>query len=142
MRITRDQMLMAIAFVVAMRSTCQRLSVGAVVAKRGRILSTGYAGAPSKLPHCGPPVCNPQAPCTRTVHAEAGAISWAARNGISTEGASLYVTHSPCVECAKLIINSGIERVVYGKEYRLLEGVELLRSAGVLVEKGPEVDGV
>lgn len=138
-RISRDDMLTVICQVVSLRSTCNRAQVGAVIARNGRIISTGYAGAPSGLPHCGPPHCDLNIPCTRTVHAEAGAISYAAREGIPTEGATLYCTHSPCVDCAKLIVNSGIKRVVYINEYRKPEGLELLRSAGVLVEQGNDV---
>ena len=135
MRITRDEMLMEIARIVARRSTCNRAQVGAVVAQDGRIVSTGYAGAPSGLPHCSPETCNTNAPCTRTVHAEAGAISYAARSGIRLEGATLYCTHCPCIDCAKLIINTGIKRVIYDQAYRKTEGLELLRTVGIVVEQ-------
>lgn len=135
MRITRDEMLMEIARIVARRSTCNRAQVGAVVAQDGRIVSTGYAGAPSGLPHCSPETCNTSAPCTRTVHAEAGAISYAARSGIRLEGATLYCTHCPCIDCAKLIINTGIKRVIYDQAYRKTEGLELLRTVGIIVEQ-------
>jgi dCMP deaminase len=128
-------MLIQIALITSQRSTCERLQVGAVIAKDGRIISTGYAGAPSGLPHCGPEVCDTNTPCTRTVHAEAGAISYAARMGIPTTSATLYCTHSPCIDCAKLIINSGIARVVYYNEYRKPDGILLLESAGIIVEK-------
>lgn len=135
MRITRDEMLMEIARIVARRSTCNRAQVGAVVAQDGRVVSTGYAGAPSGLPHCSPETCNTGAPCTRTVHAEAGAISYAARSGIRLEGATLYCTHCPCIDCAKLIINTGIKRVIYDQAYRKTEGLELLRTVGIVVEQ-------
>lgn len=135
MRITRDEMLMEIARIVARRSTCNRAQVGAVVAQDGRIVSTGYAGAPSGLPHCDPHICNAENPCTRTVHAEAGAISYAARSGIRLEGATLYCTHCPCIDCAKLIINTGIKRVIYDQAYRKTEGLELLRTVGIVVEQ-------
>lgn len=135
MRITRDEMLMEIARIVARRSTCNRAQVGAVVAQDGRIVSTGYAGAPSGLPHCSPETCNTSAPCTRTVHAEAGAISYAARSGIRLGGATLYCTHCPCIDCAKLIINTGIKRVIYDQAYRKTEGLELLRTVGIVVEQ-------
>jgi len=135
MRITRDEMLMEIARIVARRSTCNRAQVGAGVAQDGRIVSTGYAGAPSGLPHCSPETCNTSAPCTRTVHAEAGAISYAARSGIRLEGATLYCTHCPCLDCAKLIINTGIKRIIYDQAYRKTEGLELLRTVGIVVEQ-------
>lgn len=131
MRITREQMLMSIAELVALRSTCNRLQVGAVIANQGRIISTGYAGAPSGLPHCSPEVCNVDFPCTRTVHAEAGAIAYAARLGIRVEGADLYCTHAPCIDCSKLIINSGIRNVYFKTPYRKTEGIELLTQAGI-----------
>lgn len=134
-RISRDQMLMDIVQIVARRSTCNRAQVGAVIAQDGRIVSMGYAGAPSGLPHCSPDICNVDSPCYRTVHAEAGAISYAARKGIKLEGSTLYCTHCPCVDCAKLIINTGIKRVVYGKAYRKKEGLNLLREVGISVEQ-------
>ena len=134
-RISRDEMLMRVAMLVALRGTCNRLQVGAVIAIDGRIISTGYVGAPAGMPHCSPETCNVSSPCTRTMHAEANAIAWAARKGLPTEGATLYATHSPCHDvCAKLIINAGIKRVVYGTEYRKTEGIELLRSVGIVVE--------
>lgn len=131
MRISRDQMLIEIAHVVAKRSTCLRAQVGAVIAQDGRIVSTGYAGAPAGLPHCTPELCDLSHPCTRTVHAEAGAISYAARAGIRLYGATLYCTLMPCEPCAKLIINAGIQRVVYDKAYRKTEGIELLKQARI-----------
>ena len=135
MRISRDDMLMQIAIITSHRSTCNRLQVGAVVAQDGRIVSMGYAGAPAGQPHCSPETCNTSVPCTRTVHAEAGAIAYAARAGISLDNGSLYCTHCPCLDCAKLIINTGIKRVLYDKAYRKTEGLELLQSVGIIVER-------
>ena len=133
MRINRSEMLMEMAQTVAKRSTCLRLSVGAVIAKEGRVISTGYAGSPAGTPHCDDTNCFPDKPCYRTVHAEAGAITFAARHGVALEGTTLYCTHSPCLDCAKLIINAGIKQVVYNIAYRKTEGIELLSSAGVMV---------
>jgi dCMP deaminase len=130
-RISRDQMLIDIAFIVARRSTCARGQVGAVIADEGRIVSTGYGGAPARMPHCSSTVCDLTQPCTRTVHAEANAIAWAARSAIAIEACTLYCTHSPCLDCAKLIINSGIKRVVYGQAYRKTDGTNLLESVGI-----------
>ena len=132
-RISRDDLLMRVAHLMSQRSTCNRLHVGAVIAQEGRIVSTGYAGAPSGVHHCDDSNCTPSDPCNRTVHAEAGAISYAARKGISTEGATLYCTHQPCLKCSQLIINSGIKRVVYDHPYRDNSGLELLLSVGVTV---------
>lgn len=136
-RPSRDELLMRIAAVVSSRGTCNRAYVGAVIAVDGRIISTGYVGAPSGLPHCidiGDEI-SPDGGCIRTVHAEANAIAWSARNGTSTEEATLYCTHEPCLNCAKLIINAGITRVVYEHSYRLHDGSYLLETAGVEVEQ-------
>ena len=122
-------MLIEIAGLVARRSTCQRKQVGAVIARDGRILTMGYAGAPSGFAHCAEAKCDLSAPCTRTVHAEANAIAYAARIGVSIEGASLYSTLAPCETCAKLIINSGIRDVVYSELYRTSNGLDLLSEA-------------
>jgi dCMP deaminase len=127
-------MLCEIAQVVAKRSTCCRLHVGAVIARDGRTLSPGYNGPPSGMAHCTPETCNADHPCTRAVHAEANAIAFAARHGISIDGAELFVTASPCNECAKLIINSGIKRVVYLDRYRDARPLELLEAAGIETE--------
>lgn len=131
-RISRDAMLMEIVNTVARRSTCERLHVGALIAKEGRIISIGYNGAPSGLPHCGEPFCDVSQPCTRTLHAESNAIAYAARVGIPTEGCSLYATDAPCVPCAKLIISAGIVEVVYERIYRDDGGLRLLHDAKVL----------
>jgi len=132
-RISRVEMLMRTAAVISMRGTCERASVGAVIAREGRIISTGYVGAPSGLPHCTTIGCKigPHGGCTRTVHAEANAIAFAARAGASTEECELYCTHAPCSECAKLIINAGIATVFFEQYYRDLDGLVLLDDAGI-----------
>ena len=132
-RISRDELLVSVAKLVAKRSTCDRLAVGAVLANEGRIISMGYNGAPSGMPHCHPSICDQAKPCTRTVHAEANAIAFAARKGIETEGATMYCTHSPCNDCCKLIINAGIKKVVYWESYRDAKPLTLLSEAGVEV---------
>ena len=130
-RMSRDELLGNIAKLVSRRSTCLRLSVGSVLAQEGRIVSMGYNGAPAGLLHCEPETCGSEIPCERTVHAEANCIAFAAKTGIETEGATLYTTHSPCNECAKLIINAGIGRVVFQKAYRNINPLQLLEEAGV-----------
>lgn len=130
-RIDRDDMLMQVAQLVAQRATCLRRQVGAVVARKGRIISTGYNGAPAGLPHCNVENCRFDLPCERTIHAEANAIAFAARYGVELGGSTLYTTDSPCKTCAGLIINSGIKEVFYGREYRDLEPVELLEEVGI-----------
>jgi dCMP deaminase len=136
-RTDREFVLMRTAQLYASRSTCLRAQVGAILARDGRIISTGYNGAPSGISHCsegnGCMIFGP--PCIRTVHAEANCIAYAAKWGISTDGAWLYTTHSPCNDCAKLLINAGIARVVYLNEYRYLEPLEFLMTAGVICEK-------
>lgn len=130
-RPSRDEVLVKHAELVAQRSTCLRNQVGAVLARRGRIISTGYNGTPSNMPHCNARDCGPDHACTKTVHAEANAIAFAARYGIETEGATLYTQVSPCNDCAKLIINAGIYRVVYTDNYRDTSPLLMLEDAGI-----------
>lgn len=127
----RTRVLMSMAQNVASLGTCSRLQVGALIVYRARVISTGYNGAPAKMPHCRH---EGNEPCLDSVHAEANAIAFAARlGGAGTEGSTLIVTHAPCLECAKLIINAGIREVIYGQPYRRTEGLELLANAGVIV---------
>lgn len=137
-RLTRDQMLMQIAGVVAQRGTCDRAQVGAVIALEGRIVSVGYVGSPPGQPHClGPDCPGILTGCERTQHAESNAIAWAARNGIALAGSTLYVTLQPCVPCAKLIITAGIERVVYRDPYRKPDGLNYLNQVGIPTTRLP-----
>jgi len=138
-RPSRDEWLMRLATVVSSRGTCRRASVGAIITIRGRIISTGYVGAASGQPDCLSIGCEegPDGGCTRTIHAEANAIAFAARFGASTEGSELYCTHSPCLNCAKLIINAGIDRLVYEHEYRDRSGLALLEAHGTSVYQYP-----
>ena len=134
MRPTRQQMLIHVALVIAQRSTCTRLHVGAWIARDGRILTTGYNGPPAGMDHCthtAGRALGDEIGCEVAVHAEANAIAFAARYGMGTDQAELYVTHSPCIACAKLIINAGIVKVVYATEYRSYEGLDLLEKARV-----------
>jgi dCMP deaminase len=131
-RPSRDDMLMEMAVVVSKRSTCNRLAVGAVVSRGGRVLSTGYNGPASGLPHCQH---DKDEPCEMAIHAEVNALAWAARFGVATLYADLHITHMPCLKCAQFIINAGISRVVYAIPYRLRSGVELLDKAHVDFEQ-------
>src|SRR4029453_17745973 len=118
-RVDWDNYFMAIATQVATRSTCDRKHVGAVVVREKMILATGYNGSLRGAEHCDDVGHLMQdGHCVRTVHAEANAIVQAARNGVRTEGASIYVTASPCFACFKLIANGGIETIVLGEFYR------------------------
>jgi dCMP deaminase len=132
-RITRDAMLIEIAVTVSKRSTCSRKQVGAVIALDGRVLSLGYAGSPAGTPHCLDVGClqGVDGGCIRTVHAELNAIAFAAKQGIALNRSTLYCTDSPCLVCAKAIINAGIEDVKYLRLYRDLSGLELLTEAGI-----------
>ena len=128
-----DEKYMQMAAVWATNSYCKRRQVGALLVKDRMIISDGYNGTPSGFEN----VCEDENGVTKpyVLHAEANAISKVAKSGNSADGATLYVTASPCMECAKLIIQSGIQRVVYRDEYRLTDGIDLLRRAGVEVEK-------
>lgn len=133
-RITRDELWVGLAILLAGRSTCERKHVGCVVTVEGRAVATGYNGAPSKMEHCTTHGCDTDesGACIRTVHAEAATISWAARKGVALEGGTLYCTLSPCKSCAKLIINAGIQRVVFVERYLTApDGVALMEQAGI-----------
>ena len=112
-------------------SYCTRRQVGALIVKDKMIISDGYNGTPTGFPNVCEDDNNVSLPYV--LHAEANAITKIARSGNNSDGATLYVTDSPCIECAKLIIQSGIRRVVYDREYRLTDGVDLLRQAGIEV---------
>ncbi len=134
-----DDYFMSITFQVAKRSTCDRAQVGAIIVKDRRILTTGYNGAPAGLPHCdevGHLMINGH--CVRTLHAEQNAIIQAALHGVGVEGGVIYVTHQPCLTCAKMIINAGIRRVVYAGHYPDPNAVEFLRAAGVELAPHPQ----
>lgn len=124
----RDSWLMDMARLVAQRSTCSRLHVGAIAVRGGQILSAGYNGAPSGLPHC---VHTGDEPCRSSVHAEVNVIASAAKYGVSLLGASVYVTDSPCPACAGLLINAGIAELSYDRLYRDTTGLYWLQKAGV-----------
>ena len=127
-----DARYMRMARIWAENSYCVRRQVGALLVKDKMIISDGYNGTPSGFEN----VCEDDNNVTKpyVLHAEANAITKVARSSNSSEGATLYVTASPCIECAKLIIQSGIRRVVYGEKYRIMDGVELLKKAGIEVE--------
>ena len=115
----------------AENSYCQRRQVGALIVKDKMIISDGYNGTPSGFEN----VCEDENNVTKpyVLHAEANAITKIARSNNSSNGATMYVTASPCIECSKLIIQAGIKRVVYSEKYRLEDGIELLKRAGIEV---------
>ena len=128
-----DKSYMEMASVWARNSYCKRRQVGALLVKDKMIISDGYNGTPAGFEN----ICEDESGATKpyVLHAEANDITKIAKSGNSSSGATLYVTSSPCMECSKLIIQSGIRRVVYKDEYRLDDGIKLLRRAGVEVEK-------
>ncbi len=139
-RPTWDEYFMEIAKLVALRSTCLRRKVGAVIVKDKRILTTGYNGAPRGLSHCLEIGClrekrkvasGERQEWCRGLHAEQNAIVQAALYGLSIEGSALYCTSQPCVACAKMIINAGIVKIVYLEKYPDELARELLKEAGV-----------
>lgn len=127
-----DERYLRMALIWAENSYCQRRKVGALVVKDKMIISDGFNGTPSGFEN----VCEDENQVTRpyVLHAEANAITKLARSHNNSDEATLYVTASPCIECAKLIIQSGIKRVVYGEKYRLDDGIQLLERAGIKVE--------
>jgi dCMP deaminase len=124
-----DKRYMRMALIWAENSYCKRRQVGAILVKNKMIISDGYNGTPSGFEN----VCEDENNATKpyVLHAEANAITKVARSNNSSEGATLYVTSSPCIECAKLIIQAGITRVVYADSYRLSDGAELLQRANI-----------
>jgi dCMP deaminase len=132
-----DEYFMTITRQVAERSTCLRAKVGAVIVRDRSILATGYNGSPAGLPHCldaGCLIYRSQTPdggteenCFRTIHAEINAIAQAAKNGAAIRGGSIYVTHTPCIHCFKVLINTGITRICYARPYKL-HTIEELRQ--------------
>jgi dCMP deaminase len=126
-----DQRYMRMARIWAENSYCVRRQVGALIVKDKMIISDGYNGTPAGFEN----VCENEDGFTKpyVLHAEANAITKIARSNNNSNGATLYVTTSPCIECAKLIIQAGIVRVVYGEEYHLTDGIDLLRRVGIEV---------
>jgi dCMP deaminase len=126
-----DKQYLRMARIWAENSYCTRRKVGALIVKDKMIISDGYNGTPSGFEN----VCELDNGTTKpyVLHAEANAITKIAKSGNNSDGATLYVTASPCLECSKLIIQSGIRRVVYSEAYRLTDGIDLLKRAGVEV---------
>jgi dCMP deaminase len=128
-----DKRYLQMAFIWAENSYCQRRKVGALIVKEKMIISDGYNGTPSGFEN----ICEDETGKTKpyVLHAEANAITKVAKSNNSSEGATLYVTTSPCIECAKLIIQAGIRRVVYVQAYRITDGIDIMEKAGIEVIK-------
>src|SRR5215813_890691 len=144
-RLSWHQYFLTITRDVAERSTCNRAKVGAVIVRDKNILATGYNGAPAGLSHCTDVGCliyQSQTPtgeleenCYRTIHAEINAIAQAAKNGVSIRDADIYITHTPCIHCLKVLINTGIRRIFYERDYKTHTLSEILRHSGVHLER-------
>ncbi len=120
--------------IIAANSKCKRSQVGAIITRDGRILSTGWNGTPSKYSN----ECEENDTTNKSVvHAEANAILWAAREGLNTYGCTIHISMSPCFECAKMIVQSGIKKVVFIDRYRDEDPIRLLKSCGVEVVHEP-----
>lgn len=150
-RISPDELFMGVAELFCQRSTCVRGQVGCVAVRDGRIICVGYNGAPAGFDHCTDVGCGggvmkgssetgrwmeefPNG-CTRAVHAEANMVFHAAKKGIPLEDSTVYCTHGPCVNCAYAVINAGIYRLVFKQPYRLPEGEQLVKQAGIVVDR-------
>lgn len=138
-----DEYFMEITKLVSSRSTCLRRQVGALFVKEKNILATGYNGAPSGVPHCSEIGClrerlgipsGERHEICRGLHAEQNGIIQAARHGINLSGSTVYITDSPCIICAKMLINVGARRIVCGRGYPDRLSLEILGEAGLEVE--------
>lgn len=136
-RISWNQYFMAQSHLLALRSTCTRLMVGATIVRDKRIIAGGYNGSVSGSMHCIDDGCYViDGHCVRTVHAEANALLQCAKFGVPTEGADVYVTHFPCLQCCKQLIQSGIQTVFYAEDYHNhAYAIQLFKEAGVRTEK-------
>lgn len=133
-----DDRYLRMALIWSENSYCTRRKVGCLVVKDKMIISDGYNGTPAGFEN----ICEDENGVTKAyvLHAEANAITKLARSGNNSDGATIYCTDSPCIECAKLIIQAGIKRVVYFREYRITDGIDLLRRAGISVEHHAELN--
>lgn len=128
-----DRSYIKMAYVWADNSYCERRKVGALIVKDRMIISDGYNGTPAGFEN----ICEDEGGNTKSyvLHAEANAITKVAKSNNSSKDATLYITDSPCIECAKLIIQAGIKRVVYSRAYRITDGIDLLKRAGIEIDQ-------
>ncbi|KIL44471.1 ComE operon protein 2 [Jeotgalibacillus soli] len=138
-RISWDQYFMAQSHLLALRSTCTRLAVGATIVRENRIMAGGYNGSIAGGTHCIDEGCYViDHHCVRTIHAEMNAILQCAKFGVPTKGAEMFVTHFPCLPCSKAIIQAGIQKLYYAEDYKNNEyAFELFQKAGVSLERVP-----
>ncbi len=137
MRPDWDSYFMKIAAAVSERSTCDRAQVGCVLVLEKRILTTGFNGSPAGQPHCDEAGhLMVEGHCVRTIHAETNAIIQAALHGVSTKGSTCYVTHFPCINCTKALINAGIIRLVFSNDDRVDENaLAFLKAANIEIDQ-------
>ena len=143
-RLSWDEYFMTITRQVAERSTCTRAKVGAVIVRDRSILATGYNGSPAGMPHCTDAGCliyesktpagDIEQNCFRTIHAEINAIAQAAKNGASIRDATIYITHTPCIHCLKVLVNTGIRAIFYEKPYKLETVRDIIENTGVALQ--------
>lgn len=140
-RISREHLFIEIVKLLAERSTCTRAKVGALIARDNHIISTGYVGSEPGEAHCLDDGCiiGPHGGCIRTIHAEENCLRFAANANINTGNCTLYVTLSPCINCAKQLIGAGINKVYYIEQYRDTSGIDLLEDYGVEVIHWKEI---
>jgi len=142
-RLSWDEYFMGVAHLISRRATCTRGHIGAVIVRENNILSTGYNGAPSTLPHCSDNGCSCriyksihpdgtiEENCVNTIHAEINAIAQAAKHGVSIRDSDIYITSSPCIHCLKVLINVGIRTIYYAKPYKIEHIAELVKLSGI-----------
>ena len=141
-RLSWQEYFMSVAQLISRRATCTRGHIGAVIVRDNNILSTGYNGAPSGLPHCNDhgscriyksihPDGTIEENCVNTIHAEINAIAQAAKNGVSIRDSDIYITASPCIHCLKVLINVGIKTIYYAKPYKIEHIAELVTLSGI-----------
>ena len=140
-RLGWQEYFMNVAHLISRRATCTRGHIGAVIVRENSILSTGYNGAPSGLPHCNDTNCRiyrsihpdgtVEENCVNAIHAEINAIAQAAKHGVSIKDSDIYITASPCIHCLKVLINVGIKTIYYDKPYKIEHIDELLRLSGI-----------
>jgi dCMP deaminase len=137
MRISFDEYFMRMALLASERATCERLKVGSVIVKNKNVLSTGYNGSASGEAHCLDVGCLIRDEhCIRTIHSEQNALLQCAKHGVSVKGASIYVTHFPCLHCTKSLVTAGITEIVYLNDYRNDEyALHLIKQAGIKLRK-------
>jgi dCMP deaminase len=137
MRMSFDEYFLRMALLASERATCQRLKVGAVIVKNKNVLATGYNGSASGEVHCIDEGCLMRdGHCIRTIHAEQNAILQCAKHGVNVNGASIYVTHFPCLHCTKSLVTVGIREIVYLNDYRNDEyALYLIERSGIKLRK-------